>query len=109
MRIILGLIFICLVHYIGISQCYYSQPTSFWSKGKTTGVQKLDNILNNENILLNAVFGVNIDLYVGGDAPNGENAYFSPNCQINGCIGEIWLGKYLMSSLFNKKNGLEKI
>jgi len=51
-----------------VSQCYYSQPTNFWAKGKSTGLADLDNVINNENILLQAVFGVKIDLYVSSKA-----------------------------------------
>lgn len=91
------------------AQCYYSQPTSFWAKGKSTGIIELDNALNNENILLNAVFGVNIDLFVGGDQVNAENAMFAPICNHQNCQGEIWLGLNLMSSLFKKEHGLERL
>lgn len=92
-----------------ISQCYYSQPTNFWAKGKSTGLADLDNVINNENVLLQAVFGVKIDLYVGGDEVNQENAMFAQGCGYQNCEGEIWLGLNLMSSLFQKTHGLERL
>ena len=108
---IIGLLFLSflLLQNQGMCQCYYAQPTSFWAKGKSTGITDLDNIINNENVLLKAIFGVNIDLYVGGDAVNQENAMFAPICGYQNCEGEIWLGLNLMSSLFKKTHGLERL
>lgn len=91
------------------AQCYYAQATTFWAKAKTTGIADLDNVINNENTLLKAVFGVNIDLYVGGDYVNNENAMFAPGCNFVNCEGEIWLGLNLMSQLFKKTHGIERL
>jgi tetratricopeptide (TPR) repeat protein len=91
------------------AQCYYGQPTYWWAKSKTTGLPTLDNILNTENILLQAIFNVNIDLYVGGEQINEKNAMFAPKCGYQNCEGEIWLGLNLMSSLFKKPQGLERL
>lgn len=108
-KAIIYIFVIVLITNVSNAQCYYKDATSFWSSSKTTGNLKLDNMINTENAMLNAIFGVHIDLYVGGDVENNGNALFHPSCKLQGCIGQIWLGKNLMNELFQQAHGPDRL